>query len=77
MCTKIMILFLFKFSFDEMAKYDLPATLNYITKYTHQEKVYYIGHSQGTLIGFLAFSENKELAKKVYIFKFYFKNFAV
>lgn len=52
-------------SFDEMAKYDLPATLNYITKYTHQQSIYYIGHSQGTLIGFMAFSENEKLAKKI------------
>ena len=36
-----------------MAKYDLPASLRYINKIT-QKKIHYIGHSQGTMIMFVA-----------------------
>lgn len=56
------------FSFDEMAKYDLPASINYIINKTGQEQVYYLGHSQGTTIGFIAFSQMPELAKKIKMF---------
>ncbi|MEJ1276465.1 hypothetical protein NN561_007370 [Cricetulus griseus] len=38
------------FSFDEMAKYDLPATIDFIVQKTGQEKLHYVGHSQGTTI---------------------------
>lgn len=34
-----------------MAKYDLPAVINFILQETGQQKLYYIGHSQGTAIG--------------------------
>ncbi|XP_027795749.2 lysosomal acid lipase/cholesteryl ester hydrolase [Marmota flaviventris] len=56
------------FSFDEMAKYDLPASINFILNKTGQENVYYVGHSQGTTIGFIAFSQNPELAKRIKVF---------
>ncbi|XP_057634400.1 lysosomal acid lipase/cholesteryl ester hydrolase [Chionomys nivalis] len=56
------------FSFDEMAKYDLPASINYIVNKTGQEQVYYLGHSQGTTVGFIAFSQMPELAKKIKMF---------
>ena len=36
------------FTWDEMAKYDLPAMLNYTLEYTGKEKIYYVGHSMGT-----------------------------
>ncbi|XP_044516273.1 gastric triacylglycerol lipase-like [Gracilinanus agilis] len=55
------------FSFDEMAIYDLPASIDYIVKKTGQ-KIHYVGHSQGTLIGFLAFSTLPELVQKVKAF---------
>ena len=48
------------FSFDEMAQYDLPALINTIKSRDKVEKVYYIGHSQGTLIYFLAYMNNPE-----------------
>lgn len=54
-----------KFSFDEMAEFDLPACIDYILRKTSQKSLYYIGHSQGATIAFIAFSENKELSKKV------------
>ncbi|XP_034864443.1 lysosomal acid lipase/cholesteryl ester hydrolase isoform X1 [Mirounga leonina] len=56
------------FSYDEMANYDLPASINFILNKTGQEQVYYVGHSQGTTIGFIAFSRIPELAKKVKMF---------
>uniref|UniRef100_A0A8B7WGU0 Lipase member K-like n=1 Tax=Castor canadensis TaxID=51338 RepID=A0A8B7WGU0_CASCN len=56
------------FSLDEMAKYDLPATINLIIEKTGQERLYYVGHSQGTTIAFIAFSTNPELAKRIKIF---------
>jgi len=36
------------FSWDEMAKYDVPANVEYIKKTAGVDKVHYIGHSQGT-----------------------------
>jgi hypothetical protein len=38
-----------------MAQYDLTASLKYIANITKQ-KINYIGHSQGTLIMFIALS---------------------
>ena len=37
--------------------YDLPAAFSYITRVTNK-KIHYIGHSQGTLIMFIALSSN-------------------
>nr|XP_048294616.1 tear acid lipase-like protein [Myodes glareolus] len=53
------------FSYDEMIKYDLPATINFILKKTGQKQIYYVGHSQGTLIALGAFSTNQQLAEKI------------
>ena len=52
------------FSFDQMAQYDLPAVINYVKQRDGVEKVYYIGHSQGTLIFFLAYMNNPEFLEK-------------
>ncbi|RXG60347.1 Lipase member K, partial [Armadillidium vulgare] len=35
------------FSWDEMAKYDLPKMIDYIVKHTKHKKVDYVGHSMG------------------------------
>lgn len=56
------------FSFDEMAKYDIPACIDYVLSKTGQEQLHYIGHSQGTMVGFIAFSSSQELGKKVKTF---------
>ncbi|XP_017365604.1 gastric triacylglycerol lipase isoform X3 [Cebus imitator] len=56
------------FSFDEMAKYDLPATIDFIVNKTGQKQLHYVGHSQGTTIGFIAFSTNPKLAERIKTF---------
>ncbi|KAM6266182.1 LOW QUALITY PROTEIN: lipase member M-like [Porphyrio hochstetteri] len=56
------------FSFDETAKFDLPAAINFILQKTGQENLYYIGYSQGTTIAFIAFSIMPELAQKIKLF---------
>ncbi|XP_033005110.1 putative lysosomal acid lipase/cholesteryl ester hydrolase isoform X1 [Lacerta agilis] len=56
------------FSFDEMAKYDLPASINFVLNKTGQEKIFYVGHSQGTTMAFVAFSTMPHLAKKIKMF---------
>ena len=46
-----------RFSFDEMGKYDIPAFFKHIRKVTGQFKLSYIGHSQGTAQMFAALSD--------------------
>ena len=46
-----------KWSFQEMAKYDLPATINAVLERSNRKNLYYIGHSQGTMIMFSYLSE--------------------
>jgi len=45
------------FDFDEMAYYDIPATLTYITSKTGVKHVSWVGHSQGCAISFAAFAK--------------------
>ena len=52
------------FSFDEMAQYDLPSVVNLIKKRDGVEKIDYMGHSQGTLIFFLAYMNNPDFMEK-------------
>lgn len=55
-----------------MAKFDLPAIVEYALAATGQPDLYYVGHSQGTLIGFIQFSQDPSWAKskvKLVIFK--------
>ncbi|NWU91773.1 LICH hydrolase, partial [Upupa epops] len=57
-----------QFSFDEMGKYDIPAELYFIMNKTGQKSIYYVGHSEGSTIGFIAFSTYPELAERVKMF---------
>uniref|UniRef100_A0A8C3BW99 Partial AB-hydrolase lipase domain-containing protein n=1 Tax=Cairina moschata TaxID=8855 RepID=A0A8C3BW99_CAIMO len=57
-----------QFSFDEMGKYDIPAELYFIMNKTEQKDVYYVGHSEGTASGFIAFSTYPELAERIKVF---------
>ncbi|GMH36493.1 hypothetical protein BSKO_04361 [Bryopsis sp. KO-2023] len=53
------------FTFDQMVKFDLPAVVDTVLGVAGAEKLAYVGHSQGTLIGFLALANDKALAEKV------------
>lgn len=53
------------FSFDEMAKHDLPAMIDYALNHTGQKDLYYAGHSQGTMMVFAGLGENEDLQEKV------------
>lgn len=53
------------FYWQEMAEFDLPAGLEYITKYTNQPKIKYVGHSQGTILMFAALSERIEAVRSI------------
>ncbi|XP_023595526.1 lipase member J [Trichechus manatus latirostris] len=56
------------FSFDEMAKYDLPASIDFIVKQTGQDEIFYVGHSQGTTIALITFSTIPKMAERIKIF---------
>ncbi|XP_027711690.1 lipase member N-like [Vombatus ursinus] len=53
------------FSFDEMGRYDLPSVINFIVQKTGQEKLYFVGHSLGTTIGFIALATRPEVARRI------------
>lgn len=48
-----------------MAKYDLPASLDYITEKTGQKRMHYVGHSQGTVVFWAMTAERPEYNKKI------------
>ncbi|KAI6175985.1 Lipase [Aphelenchoides bicaudatus] len=54
-----------QFSWDEMAKYDLPAMFDKIEKVTGQKQIYYVGHSQGTLIMFAKLASEPTFEKRI------------
>ncbi|NWU81220.1 LIPM Lipase, partial [Onychorhynchus coronatus] len=56
------------FSFHEMAIYDLPAMVGFIILQTEQEKLFYVGHAQGSSLGFIAFSSLPQLGEKIKLF---------
>ncbi|XP_049881145.1 lipase 1-like [Pectinophora gossypiella] len=55
----------FNFSWDEMGRYDLPATIDYILSVTERKKMSYVGHSQGTTAFFVMCSELPEYNDKI------------
>jgi len=52
-----------------MALYDLPVSIDFVLNKTGAQSMPYIGHSQGTLIGFIHQALTK--SNKVYILKLY------
>jgi pimeloyl-ACP methyl ester carboxylesterase len=57
-----------EFTFNEMATYDLPAMINYVLDVTKQANLYYVGHSQGCMIGLAGFPVQPTLASKIRLF---------
>jgi len=55
------------FTFDDFIADDLPSMINYVINKTGQQQIFYIGHSQGTMMGFGAFS-NDTIASKIRLF---------
>ncbi|XP_017896614.1 PREDICTED: LOW QUALITY PROTEIN: gastric triacylglycerol lipase-like [Capra hircus] len=55
------------FSYDEMIKCDLLATIDFVVKKTGQKQIYYVGYSLGTTIAFGVFTINPQLAEKIKI----------
>jgi len=58
-----------RFSWDEMAHYDLPALINTALNISGAQSVYYVGHSMGTSTIFAKLSQDPSFAKiikKVY-----------
>ncbi len=53
------------FTWQEMAWYDLPAIVDYILSESGAKGIYYIGQSQGTLIGFAQMSRDVTLQSKI------------
>lgn len=51
-----------------MADYDLPAMINYALQVSGEKQLFYVGHSQGTMIAFNGFADNPNLGNKVKAF---------
>jgi len=54
-----------KFSWDEIAKYDIPAMVDLALWQSKQKQLYYAGHSQGSLVVFAKASEDQDFGKKI------------
>lgn len=53
------------FSWHEIAMFDLPAMIDYVTSFTGQPKIQYAGHSQGTTAFFILMSLRPEYNDKI------------
>ncbi|KAL0110610.1 hypothetical protein PUN28_013890 [Cardiocondyla obscurior] len=53
------------FSYHELGIYDLPAMIDYILNTTGYEKIYYVGHSEGTTQFWVMASEKPEYNSKI------------
>uniref|UniRef100_A0A0N5BYW4 Lipase n=1 Tax=Strongyloides papillosus TaxID=174720 RepID=A0A0N5BYW4_STREA len=53
------------FTWDEMAKYDIPAMINKVLNISGNKKLSYIGHSQGTLTMFTHLNEFPSFGSKI------------
>jgi pimeloyl-ACP methyl ester carboxylesterase len=53
-----------EFSFVEMGDYDAPAQVDHVRKVTGQDKISYVGHSQGTTQMFYSISDRPDFWKE-------------
>ncbi|XP_063163900.1 lipase member M-like [Candoia aspera] len=56
------------YSFDEMARYDLPAMISFIVEKTRNSKIHLVGYSQGATQGLIALSSMPHVAEKIRMF---------
>jgi len=56
------------FSIDEHAGDDFPTMVDYILDTTKQKQLYYVGHSQGSMIGFAGIDQHPDLETKIKVF---------
>lgn len=49
-----------EYSWSDMAQYDLPAVVDYVSEFSNNKKVVYLGQSQGSASMFAALSEIKD-----------------
>ncbi|BHF74487.1 hypothetical protein SprV_0501757300 [Sparganum proliferum] len=54
-----------QFSWDDMAHKDLPATIEFVLNQTGKDRLFYVGHSQGTEIAFAKFNSDPVLRSKI------------
>ncbi|XP_066998921.2 lipase 3 [Anabrus simplex] len=54
-----------EFTWHEMGVYDLPAVIDYILEKTGEEKLFYVGHSEGTTMSYVMASERPEYNDKL------------
>ena len=57
-----------RFSWQHMSQSDLPAMINKALRVSGQPSLYYVGHSQGTLIAFARLAEDPLFNKKLRLF---------
>lgn len=56
------------FSWDEMARYDLPASIDYVLESTGHKTMIFIGYSQGSTSAIVLLSEFKQYNHKISLF---------
>ncbi|KAA0184174.1 hypothetical protein HAZT_HAZT009875 [Hyalella azteca] len=54
-----------KFSWSEMGKFDVPASIDYALNVTQQDQLYYVGFSMGTTVFFTMMNYHPEYNQKV------------
>ncbi|XP_046973763.1 lipase 1-like [Vanessa cardui] len=57
-----------QFSVDEIGFYDIPATIEYVLNYTREDKLNYVGYSQGAGTFFIMCSERPGYCDKANVF---------
>jgi lysosomal acid lipase/cholesteryl ester hydrolase len=55
-----------RFSFDEIAMFDLPAIINYVLFLTRQNGIFYVGHNQGATALLALLSSRPEFNAKIH-----------